>query len=116
MDRSVTCFKTVWIFSSLNQIQPRIDGNAPDFMVDLQWTETIRSNDHSDEAWNNILALEGNRDEWRQLILPLLFRIEDCLCAFVEGAMRLVGIEQQILFHVMTVFVLVVGVSDEARQ
>ena len=95
---------------------PRIDVNAPDFMVDLEWIETVWSADHCDDVWIHILALEDDRIERTDMIITLMIRFPECGWELVEGEMCLVRIEQQIFFHLLDVFLLVVGVSDESRQ
>ena len=84
--------------------------------MDFERIKVVRSDDRCDEVWIHIPALEDDALEGAHLVLPLLIRIHECWCEFVEGEMWLVGIEEEEFFHLGDVFVLVVGVSDESRQ
>ena len=85
-------------------------------MMPFERIDAVRSDKHCDAALIHILALEYDGEKRTHWLLPLLIRIHECWCEFVEGEMCLVGIEEEIFFHFGDVFVLVVGISDESRQ
>ena len=107
------CFEAARIYSSDQLQKPAqkvlvvpisqwIDVYTPDFTMHFENSEAVRS----DEVCIRILALENDGLVRADLIVPLLFRIQEWGWQFVEGLLWIVAIEEEIFFNLRDVLVL----------